>query len=381
MKRLIVSLALLCGVALTLFGVTSNLTYSRVLMAARSEPTAGASSAAMAGRATGRIQANGRQAANKKPFPVTIVDDLHNRVVITSQPNRIVSLDPRDTETLFALGLEKRVVGDGGKNVEGASGFSRKFRYPSEWPSPWGSDYPIRSKQLPHVEGGYSSAVPFNLETIESLHPDLIFSLRTGDQQTFQKMRDLGLKVVILDPPNFRGVLHDINLVATATGAAKQASVVIRNMKKAVQSVQQRVSRVRSHPRTYYEIDATNPTQPYVAGPGTYIDEAIRLAGGTNVVPSVTYPGCPGTGCYPTLALEAIIKYDPQIIVLGDAAYGVTVDSVKNRSGWATISAVRSGKIYPFDDELISRAGPRIVIGIQKLARLVHPAAFRSRQA
>jgi len=317
----------------------------------------------------------GSSLASKKPFPATVVDDLHVRVYIAHQPRRIVSLDPRDTETLFALGLEKRVVGDGGQNVEGAAGISRNFRYPQEWPSPWGRDYPINGKRIPHVEGGFGNT-PFNLETVVGLHPDLVVSLKS-DLPTLQKMRNLGMNVIVLDPGNIQAIFRDIALVGRATGASKQAARVVGTMRTQLDSVRARLANVRSLPTVYYEIDATNPTQPYTAGPGTFIDEAITLSKGKNVADGVTTPGCPGTGCYPQLNLEALVKLDPNIILLGDAAYGTTASSVRARSGWDTISAIRTGRIYPFDDELISRAGPRIIIGLQQLARRVHPEAFR----
>jgi iron complex transport system substrate-binding protein len=323
------------------------------------------------GRATAHLGS-----AAKSHFPLTVVDDLHNHVRIASLPKRIVSLDPADTETLFALGLEKRVVGDGGKDVEGAQGISRSFRYPSEWPSPWGRDYPVRSKKLPHVEGGFGSA-PFNIETIESLRPDLILSLNS-DAQTLQKLRDLGLTVIVLDPANINGIFRDIKAVGKATAEDEHAAVLIRTMKAELSSVRSRLKQVKTNQRVYYEIDATNPTQPFTAGPGTYIDEAIRLAGGKNVADGIRSPGCPGTGCYPALSLEALVKLNPQRIILGDAAYGTSASSVKARPGWGVISAVQSGKIYPFDDDLVSRRGPRITIGIQRLARIIHPATFRS---
>jgi iron complex transport system substrate-binding protein len=312
--------------------------------------------------------------AAKPHFPVTIVDDLHNVVHLAHQPMRIISLDPRDTETLFSLGLGNRVVADGSKYAEGAAGISHDFRYPSQWPSPWGRNYPVRSKKLPHIEGGYGTT-PFNLELIESLHPDLILSLNTSDP-TLQKMRDLGLKVVVLDPANLKGIFHDISLVGKATGTPHRAQVVVRAMKRQLQSLRRRMTHVHGRPNVYYEIDATNPTEPYTAGPGTFIDQAIQIAGGKNAADGVKT--CSGTTCYPQFSLEALVRLNPKVIVLGDATYGTTVASVKQRSGWGTISAVQAGKIYPFDDELISRAGPRIIIGIQRLARLIHPEAFRT---
>jgi iron complex transport system substrate-binding protein len=271
--------------------------------------------------------------------------------------------------------LENRVVGDGSQYAEGAAGISRDFRYPSEWPSPWGRNYPIRSKQLPHVEGG-CCGTDFNLETISSLHPNLILTFNSKTElPTYQKMRDMGIDVLILDPANVSGILHDITLIGRATGAVKQAALVTKIMKNELASVRRRLAQVRSRPRVYYEIDATNATQPITAGPGTFIDQAIHLAYGKNVADGIT--SCSGTLCYPAFSLEALVKLNPQIIVLGDAAYGTTVDSVKSRGGWSSISAMQTGKVYPFDDELISRAGPRIMIGLQKLARLIHPQAFR----
>jgi iron complex transport system substrate-binding protein len=122
-------------------------------------------------------------------------------------------------------------------------------------------------------------------------------------------------------------------------------------------------------------VDASNPTQPITVGPGTFIDEAIGLAGGKNVAAGVTT--CSGTTCYPAFSLEALVNLDPNIIVLGDSNYGTSPDSVKSRGGWSTISAVRTGKIYAFNDDLLSRAGPRISIGLASLAKLIHPKAFR----
>jgi iron complex transport system substrate-binding protein len=315
----------------------------------------------------------GTHAGSRSSFPVTIVDDRGNQIRIARTPQRIISLDPRDTETLFALGLEAKVVADGSQYAEGAAGFSRNFKFPSEWPSRLGRDYPVASKQLPHIEGGFGTT-PFDLEKIESLSPDLILSLNS-DQQTLQKMSELGLKVIVIDPANIKGILHDIALVGKATGTIHQAAVVRATMSGQMTAVRAHLTHIGRRPTVYYEVDATNPAQPITVGPGTFIDEAIRLAGGKNAAAGVTT--CSGTTCYPAFSLEALVKLNPSIIVLGDSNYGTSPDSVKARGGWSTISAVQNGKIYPFDDDLLSRAGPRISIGLAKLAKLIHPEAFR----
>lgn len=315
-------------------------------------------------------------AAATQRFPVTVLDDHGNRVQIPRAPRRIITLFPGQTEILFALGLESRVVADGSKYAEGAQGIARAFRYPQEWPSRWGRDYPVRSKSLPHVEGG-CCGVHFNLETVESLHPDLVFAPYTQTElPTYQKMRDLGIRVIILDPASFQGILRDFTLVGKATGNTNQAATVVARMKEQLASVTRRVAHARSRPRVYYEIDATNPAQPYTAGPGTFIDEAIRIAHGKNVADTVT--SCSGTLCYPQFSLEELVKLNPQVIILGDASYGTTADAVKARGGWSSIAAVQTGKIYAFNDELITRAGPRVMVGLRAMARLIHPESFRN---
>jgi iron complex transport system substrate-binding protein len=308
-------------------------------------------------------------------FPITLVDDHGNSVRLIHAPRRVVSLDPRDTETLFAIGAEKLVVADGPAADEGVNGPTRVFKYPSEWPSRWGRNYPLRSKSLPHIEGG-CCGVNFDVEKITSLRPDLIVAPYSQTElPIFQQLRDLGMKVLILDPSNLKGILRDISLVGAATNNASHATTVIATIKKQIAAVQSTLKHASNRPRVYYEIDASNPEQPYTAGPKTFVDEAIRLAGGVNVADSAST--CSGTVCYPQFSLEALVRLNPQVIILGDSAYGVAPSDVKARSGWSTMSAVTTGKIYPFDDSLVSRAGPSIAAGVAALARLIHPSAFK----
>lgn len=321
------------------------------------------------------------QAGAAKSFPLTVVDDAGNRVHLTHRPARIITLYAAYTEIVFALGLEKRLVGDGSQYAEGATGITdaagkpRAFRYPSEWPSKLGRDYPVRSLQLPHVEGGFSQT-PFNLETITRLNPDLILAPYYRSQlSTFDKMKELGFPVVFLNPANVQGIMHDIALVGTVTGASKAAGTVVKTMSAQLATVKARLAGVHSRPRVFYEVDATNPTQPITAGPKTVIDQAIGLAHGSNIADSVST--CSGTECYPAFNLEALVVANPQIVVLSDAAYGTKPDDVKTRPGWATLSAVKSSKIYPLNPDLLSRFGPRVAVGVRMLARLIHPEAFR----
>lgn len=311
--------------------------------------------------------------AHKKLFPVTFRDDTGVKMTITHRPHRIISLDPRDTETLFALDLSKRIVADGGKEDEGAYCCAKKFKYPSQWPSPWGLRYPGRAKKLPHVEGGYDAAHPFDIEMVEKKHPDLVLSLNS-DESAIAKMRSLGLKVAVLDPHTFHQIQHDIKLVGRITGNIRQSRVVRHNIHRRFMAVEHSLKDVTRRPRVFYEIDDSTGT-PYTACAGSFIDQMLHLAKAKNVAHNVQ--PCPQSDPYPEMNTEALVKANPQVILLGDSNYGVTPAQVKARNGWGSIAAVKHNKVYSFDDDLVSRAGPREIIGLERVAKILHPKAFR----
>ena len=104
----------------------------------------------------------------------------------------------------------------------------------------------------------------------------------------------------------------------------------------------------------------------YTVGPGSFIHPLIELAGGQNIAADADNP-------YPQFSAEQIIAKDPEVIILADAAYGVTPEQVKARPGWDQITAVQNGAVYPIDGDIISRPGPRILDGLKALASLIHP--------
>ena len=123
--------------------------------------------------------------------------------------------------------------------------------------------------------------------------------------------------------------------------------------------------------RVFWEFDATDPSKPWTAGPGSFNDVLITLAGGQNI-------GASGPASSWQMNSEDIIKADPQIIILDDYQFGTTVDSVSKRPGWTSITAVEENAIYPITDpNLTDRPGPRIIDGLELLARTIHPELFK----
>jgi iron complex transport system substrate-binding protein len=284
--------------------------------------------------------------ATATPSSLTITDVAGRQVTLNGVPQRIISLAPSDTEILFALGV--------GSNVVAVDDFS---------------DYPAAAKALPKIGG---TGDKYNFEQIVALKPDVIFAAGITSPDVLKKLEDLQLTVVVLgvEKTTFDSILTDIALAGQITGRADQARQLTDSMKQRLDAIKAKVATAKTKPRVYWELDATDPTKPYTVGPGTFVNDIITMAGGVNVF------GNAGSA-YPQVSAEQVVAANPEVIILPDAAYGISVDSVGNRPGWQKIDAVKNKHIYPIDDSLVSRPGPRVVDGIEAAAKLIHPELFQ----
>ncbi len=298
---------------------------------------------ALAGCAGAKAPEASEPAGTEAPESVSVVDDAGRTVEIVKNPQRLVSLAPSNTEILFALGLGDKVVG--------VTDFC---------------DYPEEAKSIEKVGG-----MEHNLEKIVALDPDLIVAIGGSSAQVEKatEMEKLGLTVLVLDPGDIEGIMANVELLGKATGAEKEASQLAAKLRKRFDDITTKAKEAGSRPKVFFELDATDPSKPYTPGPGSFIDALISLAGGSNI-------GAGAKMQWAQLSTEEIIAQDPEVIVLGDANYGVTAEMVKERPGWSVIAAVKNGAIYPIDDILISRPGPRIIDGLEALARIIHPELF-----
>ncbi|HUH99043.1 MAG TPA: cobalamin-binding protein [Anaerolineales bacterium] len=286
-------------------------------------------------------------AATATSSVIALTDGLGRAVTLDRPAQRIVSMAPSNTEILFAIGAGPQVVG------------RDEF-----------SDYPVQVKSLPSVGGSMGN---YSNEAIVALRPDLVLAAEINTPEQVKSLEALGLIVYYLkNPTTLDGMYSNLQIVAQLTGHESEAENLITSLKARVAGVDAKLANVTDKPIVFYEVDATDPSKPYTYGPGTFGDTLIARAGGVN------FSGAAGlTDPYPQVGLEQIVKTDPQIIILGDAAYGATPDAVKARPGWGTIEAVQNGMIFPFDDDLISRPGPRLVDGLEQLAKLLHPELFQ----
>jgi iron complex transport system substrate-binding protein len=279
---------------------------------------------------------------------VTLVDDQGYVLILTSIPEKIVSLAPSNTEILFAVGA--------GENVVGVTNYCN---YPYNFTA-W-----IEAGNMTSVGGYWNPSV----EAIIALDPDLVVA-STGSEQAAETLRSVGYNVLTLDPTNINEVFQDIVLVGRATGKSVEAKNLIVSLKQNVDNLVNTVKTADTRPKVYHEI-WYDPLMS--AGPGTWIDEVIRLAGGQNIFENATSE-------WPMVSSEAIIQQNPDRIVFphqhGSTLFWGSFEDVKARPGWEAINAVQNDDLYVVNADVISRAGPRIVEALEIYAEIIHPELF-----
>lgn len=274
---------------------------------------------------------------------ISIIDGLGREVSLAEPAQKIVSLAPSNTEILFAVGAGEQVIG--------RDDFS---------------NYPSEAGAVQSV-GGSSG---YNLEKITELQPDLVLAAEINSPEDVKALEDLGITVFYLsNPVEFEGMYENLRTVARLTGHIETTEELITSLNNRVEFVSGKVSGAETRPVVFYELDGTDPIKPWTSGPGTFITLLIEMAGGSSIGAELDLP-------WAQISQEQLILKNPDIILLGDAQWGTTPEMVAARPGWGDIKAVREGKVIPFNDDLVSRPGPRLVDGLEELARAIHPELY-----
>ena len=275
---------------------------------------------------------------------LTFTDGLGRQITLAGPAQHVVSLAPSNTEILFAIGAGSQVIGRDQL-----------------------SDFPEAAKTVTDIGSTFDA---LNTEQIVSLKPDLVLAAEINTPEQVKQLTDLGLTVYYLkNPLTLEEMYGNLEVVAQLTGHEEETATLIESLKKRVAAVDEKIATISSRPNVFYELDATDPAKPYTAGKGTFIDQLIDRAGGHNI--ASTLEG------YPQMSLEQVVAADPSFIILGDSAYGITPESIAQRPGWENLSAVKNNQVFPFDDNLVSRPGPRLVDALEELAKLLRPELFQ----
>ncbi|MEP7379320.1 MAG: helical backbone metal receptor [Chloroflexota bacterium] len=273
------------------------------------------------------------------PSGPTLVDDEGTTTLLAAVPQTIVSLTPATTELLYALGVGERLRGRTDQD-----------------------DYPAQATALPVV----ATFEGVHIEDVVAIAPDLVIA--GGNEFTHRadvsRLRQLGILVIVVYAADVDGVLSDIRLVGKAVGREQAADRIVGAIQARIDEVKAAVTGL-ARPRTFYEIGY----QPDIYGPApqSFVADMVNLAGGDPI--TTTDPAV-----Y-SIPLERLVTVDPQVIVLGDAAYGICPNQIVGRPGWAGMTAVSDGQVRPVDDIVVTRPGPRLGEGLAALALAIHPDA------
>lgn len=274
--------------------------------------------------------------------PRTFVDDLGRKIYLAKPPARIISLAPSMTEILFAIGLNQEIVG------------VTQF-----------CDYPSEALAKPKV--GY---VHPNLESIVALQPDLILAPREFLRvDIMSKLEQLKIPTFVLEAKTIDDIPSHIQTIGRMLERSPAADRVALDLRRQIAETRKKVGGL-PRPRLLYVLNS----QPLITvGPGSFLHHMIELAGGTNAAARASVP-------YPRLSMEEVIKEDPEIIVFPvGAADGLSDSEQQQWSRWTTLSAVKQGRFHRVPSDLLNRPGPRIVQGLEALARILHPEAYNGR--
>jgi len=268
---------------------------------------------------------------------------LGRLVSIPAFPQRIISLAPSNTEILFALGLGERVIGVTEQ-----------------------CDYPKEAANKPKIGTFFKPS----LEKIVELQPDLVLGKAIHSPDLLLQLERVGIKVILLEPHDISGIISNIQLVGKVTGREERATYLTQYMKGRKEEIATKVKGAPK-PTVFYIIDATtDPAKPWTTGSGTFIDVLINLAGGKNIA-------AVGKG-WLQFSLEELLRADPQIILV-DTVHGlpISLEELRKRPIYKELTAVKRGAVYEIDGNLTSRPGPRIIEGLEMMAKLLHPESFK----
>jgi iron complex transport system substrate-binding protein len=284
----------------------------------------------------------GCQATNETPVPVSIIDDLGRSVQINTAPQRIISLAPSNTEILFALGLEDKIVG--------VTSYC---------------NYPEAAKSKPQVSG-FSQV---DVEKVVAQQPDLVLASDIHKADVIPALEKLEIKVLAIKPATLEAVMKDIQLAGNITGKTQTATDLVSSLQKRINAVADKTANLSAaeKPRVFY---VTWHDPIYTAGSNTMINDLINKTGGANIASDLSG--------YATITLETVVQRNPQVIVVMSSmgAKNTSFDYIKSEPRLQATDAIKNQHIYLINSDIFGRTTPRIVDGLEELAKLTHPELF-----
>ncbi|AQT85565.1 ABC transporter substrate-binding protein [Paenibacillus larvae] len=283
---------------------------------------------------------SGDSSSKKTQYPLKVTDATGKEFTFEKAPERIASISPAETESLFAIGL--------GDKIQGVSDFD---------------DFPKEAKSKPKL----GSIMKPNVEAMIAANVDVVFTGISTSKEDVEKLRESNVQVFKVEPKTLDDVMNNMLLYGKITDHQEQAEQVVEKMKAEKQKVVDAVSKVKAEEKKKVYVEFS---PGWSVGSGEFMNEIIELAGGINVASDMKG--------WHQISEEKIIEKNPDVILY---ANGVTDDKTKKnleelirgRSGWDQINAVKNNKVIGVDQNLISRPGPRITQGLTEVAKAIYP--------
>ena len=287
---------------------------------------------------------NGGEEASGE-FPVTITDHAGEEVTIDEQPESIITLQPSDTETLFAIGAGDRLVG--------VSEFC---------------NYPEEALEIENV-----GAQDMDVERILELEPDLAFVSgyhHSSHSDILDQYREAGIDVVVVDgPESFDATYDTISMIGEASGNTEEADEVVEEMQQGMEDLAEQAEAVDEDDRKSVWVEVAPSPDIFTTGEGTFMHEMLETINAENA--AAEFEG------WANISEEEIVTLEPDTII---TTYGYYVDDpeeeILSRDGWSSVPAVENEDIHDIDSDQVTRSGPRLVEGTRELAEAVYPDVF-----
>lgn len=268
-----------------------------------------------------------------------ITDDAGRRVELPATVDRVISLAPNLTEIVFAVGAGDRLVG--------------RTSY---------CDFPAEAKAIAQV----GDTLQPNLERIIALKPQVVLVSTASQLEVFtQQLQGQNIAVFVTDPHDLEGVFRSIERIGEIVGEKDQANLLVQKLRERTNAVEQAV-KPKPPVRVFYQVSG----EPlYTAGHDAFVTDLMRRAGAASVTADVP-------GAWPKYSDESALAAKPEAIILpSGGSMGEANSNVAEALRQSP--AVLQGRVYKINDDHLARPGPRSVVGLEEMARALHPDAFK----
>jgi len=274
-------------------------------------------------------------------FPLTVLDDLDEKIVMEEKPEKIISLSPNTTEILFAVGA--------GDNIIGVTTFA---------------DYPEKATKVEKI----GTITEPNIEKIITMEPDLVIAASVNKMETVERLKELNIKVAGFSSDSVEIAVENIQKIGLITGNQEKADQIAIDMKNKMNLIKNLVEehlKTNEKPKVFYEL-WNDPL--FTAGKNNFVDDLIQMAGGINI-------GRLAEGQWPQYSLEKLLIEDPDVYISTphSAQMEVSVEEIKSRERFQPISAIQNDRIYIIDANILNRASPRLITGLKHITKSVFP--------